>query len=170
MKKKKDKDTLIAFSILFSGLNLLHMEKNGLVERTKKTKELNIDLPSTNLFELAKSVKVLEEVDLFVMRRIRLSTEEFNFVKKKDAEIINAFFETGLLSIGVLPHILFACLLFAYFVDSNAPRIPASFNALRNIQLYDNIFLKIEDSKIIKWDEHVHAISDILKKTIGIEY
>lgn len=170
MKKKKDKDTLTAYCILLSGLNLLYMEKNGLVERTNKTKEVNIDLPPKNLDELAKSVKVLEKVDLFVMRRIRLSSEEFNFVKKKDEEIINAFFETGLLSVGVLPHILFACLLFAYFIDSNAPKIPASFNALRNMELYDNIFLKIEDSKIIKWDEHVHAISDILKKTIGIEY
>lgn len=90
-KKKKDKDTLTAYCILLSGLNLLYMEKNGLVERTDKTKEVNIDLPSKNLDELAKSVKVLEKVDLFVMRRIRLSSEEFNFVKKKDEEIINAF-------------------------------------------------------------------------------
>ncbi len=168
--KKKDKDTLTAYVILFSGYNLLHMERNGLVERTDKTKELGIDLPSNNLLALAKSVKALENLDLFILKRIKLSTEEFNFVKKKDEEMINAFFSTGLLSVGVLPHILFSCLLFAYFVDSKVPKIPAAFKPLCDRAVYDAIFLKIEDSKVIKWDEHMHAVSDILKITTGIDY
>ena len=163
----KNKNILLPYTIAYSAINLLHMEKNGMVERTTTTSDKDLDIPKEEVVELAKAVKQLESAVMFILQRIKLSKEDIAYIEKRDAQIIDAFFKTNMLSTGVSPHILFSCVLFSYFTENTKSSISPHFKKLSQQSLYDNIFEKIEKCEIVDWNEHMETTSKILKRGLG---
>lgn len=79
----KNKAILNSYAIAFTAINLLRMKKNGLVERTVASLDKDLDLPENDIGELAKAIKQLENIVIFILKRIRLSKEETAYTKKK---------------------------------------------------------------------------------------
>jgi hypothetical protein len=163
----KNKNILLPYTVAYSAINLLHMERNGMVARTTTTSDKGLDIPKEEVVELAKAVKQLEAAVMFILKRIKLSKEDIAYIEKRDAQIIDAFFQTSMLSTGVSPHILFSCVLFSYFTENTKSSISPHFKKLSQQSLYDNIFEKIEKCEIVDWNAHMEATSKILKSGLG---
>lgn len=154
---------------MYSAHSLLHMEKNGIVERTAKSKEESLDLNTREISELGKAIKNIENIALFSLRAFRLSNEEQAYVNKKASLIIEAFLKTEMLKTGVLPHLLFSCILFAYFADTKQHSISSHFSRLANTSIYDEVFAKIEDSNRLNWNAHMSSAIESLQEGIKLK-
>jgi hypothetical protein len=66
----KNKNILLPYTVAYSAINLLHMERNGMVERTTTTSDKGLDIPKKEVVELAKAVKQLEEAVMFILKSL----------------------------------------------------------------------------------------------------
>lgn len=161
-------DLINGYSVLYAAFELLNMEKNGIVEYTPAARNESFDVPEECVNTMAINIKRIENNLLLILRSIRLDPSEEASVLRKTNTMREAFFDSGILKLGVSPHLLFTCVLFAYFADTGFHQIAPVFGRLKTNKLYDDVFVELEESKKGEWCRHMDAAYEIIEKGIGI--
>lgn len=122
--QRHSKTRLRALAVILAAHQLLHMEKNGLVEKHQDTnvKDIPVDLLPKEEAELEKAIKDIETIAVSILKFNKITKKDEMFFIETTTLIINAFFETGILAIGVSPHLAFCMFLFIYFADGSAKK------------------------------------------------
>jgi hypothetical protein len=154
-KKKKPPSAIDSASIMYAAWLLLHMEKNGLLENnTVEDKAVPLDHKINKA--LSDAIKTLEKKVLSTIRLVSTNKKIAAEIEQRALDTVERFFATGLHRTGVIPALIFGCILFAWFVEGGRS-VPPVMGSLTKPQLYDDIFLAFEDVDEASWSTHSGA-------------
>lgn len=146
--------------VIYAAWNLLHMEKNGLLQRSATIGE-NVSIKKESNDRFSKAIRRLD-VQILNLIKVTATKKTLQQIRIGAEDIINRFFDTKLQREGVVPPLLFACILYVYFVESGQ-KVPLLFSFLQDPKLYDGIFIPIEEADIVSWSKHIGAAQQSLE-------
>lgn len=167
--ERHSKTRLRALAVILAAYQLLHMEKNNLVEKKQDSnaKDIPVDLLPKQEVEVEEAIKNIELIAVSILKANKITAKDEVFFIETTTVIINAFLETGILEIGVSPHLAFCMFLFIYFADGSSKKHEQLFAPLSNTDIFHNVFDRIEESKVLDWGKHNEAAAYALRKGVG---
>lgn len=155
---KKVDSLLEQVSVCYAAFLILTMEKNGLLTKLN-THEVKVDSNPKELEEASKkSIKFLERESLKAVRFVSKTNAIAKKIESIAMGMIDRFFETNLHSTsGVYPELLFACLLYSYFVDNQVNKKHVLFTNISNPDLYFTVFDLVENTDEVSWLSHTNT-------------
>lgn len=167
--ERHSKTRLRALAVILAAYQLLHMETNELVEKHQDSnaKDIPVDLLPKEEAELEKAIRDIELIAVSILKANKITTKDEIFFIDTTTLIINAFFETGILAIGVSPHLAFCMFLFIYFADGSSKKHELLFAPLTNADIFYNVFDRIDQSKVLDWGKHNECAAHALRKGVG---
>ncbi|MDD4972521.1 MAG: hypothetical protein PHT07_24075 [Paludibacter sp.] len=188
MKKKApnaplSRNILRSLAVIFAANQILHIQENGLAKRPDSEKnvpdkkseaivefnqDILLDISNNDLSDVKKRIDHIESLSMEIIKSAKLGKNDLPFFEEKFDQIIVSFLNSGILEKGVTPHLSFVLMLFTYFVDGKAKKHHEMFDALKSADLYDDIFVKFEDSKVFDWKAHADAVLFALNRGVGL--
>lgn len=162
--QKAKKPSIDSIVVMYAAWLLLHMEHNGLLEKSN-VEDRSLLITEAEGRTVNKAIADLEKKILNIIKLAAKSRGLAKEIEQRSLDIVDAFFNTGLQREGVVPPLLFACILFSWFVESGKPTTPLFANFSKP-ETYDGIFLSIEGATEVNWGTHIDAAT----KALNIEY
>jgi len=168
--ERHSKTRLRALAVILAAHQLLYMEKNELVEKHHdiNVKDIPVDLLPKEEAEVEEAIKNIENIAVSILKMNKINKKDELFFINTTTLIINSFFETGILTIGVSPHLAFCMILFIYFSDGSSKKHEKLFAPLADADIFHNVFERIDDSKVLDWGKHNECATYALQK--GVSY
>lgn len=155
-------------SVLLAAHQILHMEKNGLIgDLPSNEEDVKIDIEDAEMTNLEASISKIDMKVSAIYKSFIIHKKDEPFLFKSAHKIIETFLATGILKVGVSPHLAFCTMLFVYFVDGSSRKHELIFKPLCDAQIYHDVFEKLEESKLFNWNIHTESVIKSLKEGVG---
>jgi hypothetical protein len=131
------------------------------------SKDLPVDLAYEEKHKVVSAIWQLEKAAISILQSNKIHKKDTDFFIEKTDKIIASFFDTNILFVGVSPHLAFCMFLFVYFADGASKKREKIFDPLADIKLYDEIFVTIDNSKVLDWGYHNDCVTSALQHGVG---
>jgi hypothetical protein len=159
-------------AVLVAGLHLRRMREIGLVSKISddKKSDEDIDICQPEKVEIVQMVNEIEAIAKKIIFASLFTEEDEIFIKKQSSKMVDIFFRGELLKKGVSPELFFCCVIYMRFCDDiniiEADR-QGDFAALSEINIWDHVFARLEDSVVFDMDAHVASVNEMIEKGVG---